>query len=140
MRAVLDVNILASASTFPDRVPGTVLTLGLTGYFEMIISDPILERLEVVLTRPYFAGRLPEADRIRFLKALSAIPARVEPDAKVRGIAPDLEDDLVLGTAVAASAEFLVTGDKGLLAIGDYRGVRIVTAGEFLDVLAREVR
>lgn len=48
-------------------------------------------------------------------------------------MAPDLEDDLVLGTAVAAHADFLVTGDKGLLAIGGYRGVRIVTAEQFLS-------
>jgi len=50
----------------------------------------------------------------------------------VRGIAPDQEDDLVLGTAVTARAHFLVTGDKRLLALKENRGVRIVTAEEFL--------
>ena len=59
----------------------------------------------------------------------------VEPDPTVRGVAPDREDDLVLGTAVKANADFLVTGDKGLLAIGEYRGVRIVTADAFLSIL-----
>jgi predicted nucleic acid-binding protein len=56
----------------------------------------------------------------------------------VRGVAPDTEDDLVLGTAVAANADFLVTGDKGLLAIGEYCGVRIVTAEAFLQALEQE--
>lgn len=41
----------------------------------------------------------------------------------------------MLGTAVKANAGFLVTGDKGLLRIGEYRGMRIVSATTFLDVL-----
>jgi predicted nucleic acid-binding protein len=53
-------------------------------------------------------------------------------------VADDEEDDLVLGTAVAANADVLVTGDPGLLRIGEYRGVRIVTAREFLDILGEQ--
>jgi len=42
---------------------------------------------------------------------------------------------LVLGTAVAAGADYLVTGDAGLLRIGEFRGVQIVTAREFLVLI-----
>ncbi len=59
----------------------------------------------------------------------------VHPDTSVTGIADDDEDDAVLGTAVAAGADYLVTGDQGLLAIGEHAGVRIVTARQFLDIL-----
>lgn len=137
MKVVLDVNALASASVFPDRLQGTVLELGMTGRIVLVVSEPILERLAIVLTRPYFADRLSETSRLRFLKDLRSYGEKETPDPAVRGIAPDLEDDLVLGTAVAASADFLVTGDKGLLAIREYRGVSIVTAGHFLEKLAR---
>jgi putative PIN family toxin of toxin-antitoxin system len=136
MKVVLDVNILASASVFPSRMQGAVLELGLMGHFVLVVSDPILERLAVVLTRPYFDARLSEASRLRLLEDLERIGESTTPDPGVRGIAPDLEDDLVLGTAVAASADYLVTGDKGLLAVGEYRGVRIVTADRFLEEFA----
>lgn len=63
---------------------------------------------------------------------------REKPDPSVRGIAPDLEDDLVLGTAVAANADYLVTGDNGLLDLVEYPGVRIVTATQFLDIVGDE--
>ena len=62
----------------------------------------------------------------------------IEPDPSVSGIADDEEDDMVLGTAVAAGAEYLVTGDKGLLAVRPHEGVAIVTAGEFLTILDAE--
>ena len=61
----------------------------------------------------------------------------VEPDLSVSGVCDDTEDDLVLGTAVKANADYLVTGDKGLLQIGEYRGVLIVDAATFL-VLVRD--
>jgi predicted nucleic acid-binding protein len=57
---------------------------------------------------------------------------RRDPDPSVRGVAADLEDDLVLGTAIAANADFLVTGDKAMLALEEHQGVRIVTAERFL--------
>ena len=135
MRAVLDVNILASAAVFPDRKPGTVVERALTRQYDLVLSEPIMERLSIVLTRRYFAERLSEIDRTHFLDDLCRDRTIVTPERSVRNIAPDAEDDLVLGTAVAASADFLVTGDKGLLAIGTYGSVRIVTAEVFLQAL-----
>ena len=49
----------------------------------------------------------------------------------------DPKDDMVVATAVAAKADYLVTGDEKLLRLGSFHGVRIVTPRAFLDVLAR---
>jgi putative PIN family toxin of toxin-antitoxin system len=43
----------------------------------------------------------------------------------------DPDDEPILGTAVAGACEFLVTGDKDLLVLGGYAGVRIVSPTEF---------
>ncbi len=53
----------------------------------------------------------------------------------VQGIATHPEDDLILSTAVSAQAEYLVTGDRHLQAIGSFRGVTIVSPRQFLAVL-----
>jgi predicted nucleic acid-binding protein len=44
-------------------------------------------------------------------------------------------DDLILATAVAGSADYLVTGDREPRALGSYEGIAILTPREFLDVL-----
>ena len=49
--------------------------------------------------------------------------------------ARDPADDPILGTAVAASADYLVTGDRDLLDLGSFRGIPITTARQFLDLL-----
>lgn len=132
IKAVLDVNILASAALNEEGLPALVVDLAVAGAYEMVVSDHIKERLLKVFLRPYFLQHLSAAGRDRILKAVDVDIESVDPDPSVRGIAPDEEDDLVLGTAVKARADFLVTDDKGLLAVGHYGEIQIITAEEFL--------
>ena len=50
-------------------------------------------------------------------------------------ISGDPEDDAVLATARLGEADFLVTGDAGLLALGVYESTRIVMPRAFLNLL-----
>lgn len=134
---VFDVNILVSAILAPSGTPADAYRKALEHDSDIATSPHIIEKFIEVLDRPKFYGRLPPARLNSFLAGYQAFARSFTPDEDVRGIAPDLEDDLVLGTAVAAKSDFLVTGDKGLLAIGDYRSVRIITAATFLDALAQ---
>lgn len=45
----------------------------------------------------------------------------------------DPNDDHVLAAAVVARAALIVTGDKDLLSLGEFQGVRILTAQAFLE-------
>lgn len=112
-----------------------IVQLGLHQAYTLAVSDHILATLETVLERPYFADRVPKTARTELIASLSDIADHVVPDPSVSGIADDEEDDIVLGTAVAAGAEYLVTGDKGLLAVRSHGGVAIVTPREFLTIL-----
>jgi predicted nucleic acid-binding protein len=44
---------------------------------------------------------------------------------------------LILATAVSGGADYLVAGDKQLLKLGSFEGVRIVDSRAFLDILDR---
>lgn len=59
----------------------------------------------------------------------SVDPAAVEPGLK--GICRDPDDDSVLACAVAAAADYLVSGDKDLLVLDSCRGVRIIAPRAF---------
>lgn len=108
---------------------------GGAGPFELIVSPHILAELDQTLTKPYYRTRrlmtqIEAAER--FLESVATI---VEPSIVVSGIAPHHEDDLVLAAAVSAEADYLVTGDKRFLAVGDYAGVSILSPRAFLDIL-----
>jgi hypothetical protein len=53
-------------------------------------------------------------------------------------VVADPADDPVLDAAVTARVDYLVTGDKALLAVKEYGGVKIVTARAFFDLLIAE--
>jgi putative PIN family toxin of toxin-antitoxin system len=134
-RVVFDVNILVSAIIAPDGAPARAYLAALEQAWMIGRSGHIVTRLIDVLGRPRFHDRLPN-DRLNgFLRAFQGYAEPFTPDPTVTGVADDEEDDRVLGTAVAAGVDYLVTGDAGLLRIGEYRGVRIVTAREFLILI-----
>ncbi len=47
----------------------------------------------------------------------------------------DPADDKFLGCALAANATYIVTGDKDLLVLDPWRGIRVVTPRMFLNLL-----
>jgi predicted nucleic acid-binding protein len=57
------------------------------------------------------------------------------PSGSLLPVSRDPDDDHVLAAAVVGEADCIVTGDKDLLVLDPYEGIRIVTPREFLDVL-----
>ena len=56
----------------------------------------------------------------------------VTPLAAPPVIAADPDDDQVIAAALAAQADLIVSGDRHLLALGTYQGIRVVTPAEAL--------
>ena len=59
----------------------------------------------------------------------------LRPAARYRPGLPGPHDDHVIATALAVKADAIITGDKDLLALGQYQAVRILTARAFLTEL-----
>src|SRR3954451_940240 len=142
IRAVLDTNVLASGALgFTGGVtpPALLLQQWRAGRFRLIISDYIEEELRKTLAQPYFKRRIPSEDRELFLILLSKFAEHVAIRRRVTGIATHPEDDPILATALSAQADYLVTGDLRLKRrVPTFRGIRLVLAAEFLDILNRE--
>jgi putative PIN family toxin of toxin-antitoxin system len=136
MRSVLDTNVYLSALISPSGPPGRIVELWLEGRFEVVSSDAIeaevLDGLEREKIRRYIR-RSPDWVR-RFLLALRQATLWVEP-AAVDIIPEDPPDNLILGTAIAGIAGFIVSGNRHLLDLGTYDNIQIVTPRQFLDIL-----
>ena len=135
MRVVLDTNVLMSGVLSRDSPPGLVLAAWRAGWFELIVAAPIVAELERGLRSPYFRQRLSDTDIGGLLALLEGEAIWVAPADTVSGVATHPEDDRILATAIAGQAAYLVTGDKQLLALAHYRGVAIVSARTFLDLI-----
>ena len=132
MRVVLDTNVIISALNFPGN-ERSVLELALRGRFEFYLSPFILEEAAGVLVRKFGWDEERTAQAIRVIEnaAIAIEPLRL-PEVLEGGHA----DNRVLECAVAARADYLVTGDRRhLLPIGEHQGTSIVNAPRFLSAL-----
>ena len=132
---VLDTNVLASGITHSGGPAGRVITAWRQHRFRLVTSEHILEELRRTLEKRYFRSRLTKRERKSLMARLRRQSQVVTITATVEGVAPHLEDDLVLATALSAEANFLVTKDDGLLAVGEHGGVHILRPERLLDVL-----
>ncbi len=136
MRLVVDTNVVASAILW-GGTPRVLLQAAREKRIELFTSTPMLAELTDILGRRKF-GRKIAASQLtidQLVERFALLAAVVRPAATPR-IAPDPDDDVVIGTALAAKAEFVVTGDKALLTVGEYQSVRIVGVSEAVKALA----
>jgi putative PIN family toxin of toxin-antitoxin system len=135
LRVTADSNVIISALNFNGN-PRDVMNLAADGRIRLFISDEILDEVERVLARPKFAW--PDAEIKRMLVQISYFTEHVQPRQKLDVIKEDPTDNRILECAMASGSEYLVTGDKHLLKLGKYAGVKIISPADFLKIQERQ--
>lgn len=138
MRAILDTNILLAALLSPQGVPAQIVAAWKKKRFELVFCPEILTEIREVAARPFFRLRLRAGLADGLAASLYDLGAFYEELPRATG-APDVKDNFLLALAEVSQADFLVTGDKGLLSLKHYRATRIVTPAKFLQAAIPEV-
>ena len=136
MLAVLDTNVLLSALRTDTTPPATILDKWSTGAFRLVTSSEQIEEFKRAARYSKLRGLLPRAAIGKLVNRLRAAEIIVE-RLRRPGDSPDPGDDYLLAMAVAAEVDYLVTGDKALLRLGQVAATRIVTPRRFASLLAR---
>ena len=130
LRVVLDSNVIISGFLF-GGLPARIFASAADGFVECFTSLSILDEIRDVLQRPKFG--LPAEKALALIGELHDLCRIVTPTGKVRAIAADPDDNVVLECAAAAKAHFTVSGDSHLLDMGQWRGIRILSPAEFMQ-------
>ena len=139
--AVLDVNVIISAMLGALGFPRQVVDAFRAGRFVAATSAGIIAEVETKLRLPRIGRRyrLTDEDVAWAVELLTSFAQDVVvPAHEVIVVTGDPEDDLVLATGRLAGADYLVTGDRGLLELESYEGMTIVTPREFMAVLQQD--
>lgn len=100
----------------------------------MAVSDSILKEVERVLRRPKFGWPQDRIDEA--MRQILTFAEHVEPTELIDIVKEDPSDNRILECAAASGSGYLVSGDRHLLRIGQYQGVRIVPPAEFVEICA----
>lgn len=133
LRVVYDTNVIVSAALKPGSLPASLVSLAMTRRVRLFASLAILEEYEAVLQRPKF--RLDPKRVESFLRDLRKAAARVRPARRVSE-APDEADNRFLECALAAQADYLVTGNKKHFPLPEFEGTKVVSPAEFALLVA----
>lgn len=134
MRVVFDTNIYVSAFGIPGGGAEDTYLSALRGQFGLFTSIPILTETATVLQSKFDWA---EEKTRELVQAIGRVAIVVRPASRLR-VVEDEPDNRILECAVHAHADFVVTGDRHLLALGTYKGVQLIRLTDFLDRLASE--
>ena len=138
LNAVADSTILVSAFLRKEGVSAVLLRHAAGGAFPLSLSQAILTETEtVLLEREHIRRRYPYAneDVAAFCQTLQGSFPLLIDLPPLTGIVRDPNDDMVLATARAAHATYLITRDLDLLSLQTYEGITILTPEAFMAIL-----
>ena len=109
MKALIDTNVLVSAALRDKDPEAVILFIAAQPDWEWVVSGEILVEYRAVLSRPKFA--LSAEVRQRWFEMLETLTTRVETETPI-DFPRDQKDAKFLACALAANAEFFITGDR----------------------------
>jgi putative PIN family toxin of toxin-antitoxin system len=141
LRIVVDTNLFVSSLLNRHGAPAQVIDAWRNRQYLLVVSEPIITEIRRVISsssiQEKYAILDPDIEELLFLINHEAL---VVPGlaAVMDAIPDDPQDEMFLACAVDGQADMIVSGDRHLLVLQEYRGIPILTARQFLDQLAKE--
>lgn len=131
LKIVVDTNVFVSAHLVSKGNPSKAIDYWIEDRYELILSKPIVEEIIEVLHRTGI-----KIERIeRLLSLISQKTTTVTPEKEISIIKDDPDDNKFLECAIENRSNYIVSGDKHLLNLREYEGIKILTPKKFLEVL-----
>lgn len=127
-----DTNILISSFACVSAVTVKIIDLAEEGLCEMAVSEEIILEFQRVAGVKF--GWDEEKNRAieDVLKRLCRV---VSPRERIKAVKQDPDDNMILECAVEAGSDYIITGDRHLLCMHEYRGIKIISPAEFIRLM-----
>ena len=132
IRVVIDTNVMIGflvgkrLKKIKDRLSEASIRL--------ILTDQLINELKSVTSRPKFKKYFNKQDVVELIELFSII-GQTYPIQDIPEICRDPKDNFLLSLCLIGNVDYLVTGDKDLLELIEYKDTKIVTASEFEKIL-----
>jgi uncharacterized protein len=137
MRVVVDTNIFISS--FFGGNPAKIIELWREGRIILCLSNGIIDEYMDVLSRMALSGEVELKELLSLFKnGFNCVFTSNTPLLNI--VVNDPDDNKFIETAAALDAEIIISGDKHLLSIGGYAGIKIISPGEFISKFFMQLR
>ncbi|MEK6860101.1 MAG: putative toxin-antitoxin system toxin component, PIN family [Nanoarchaeota archaeon] len=134
MKVTFDTNILISSTLWQNSVSRKLLNELIEKSVEIFTTEEILEEYIKVLKRDFDLSQEEIKDKIEIILCFVTI---TNPLIEINVIKEDSADNKILECAVESGSEYILSYDRHLLSLIEFRGIRIITPEEFLYTLKK---
>jgi putative PIN family toxin of toxin-antitoxin system len=127
VKVVVDTNVIV-AGLVAEGVCRDIVKRRLPAC-ELFTSRALLDELAEKLREKF--GLQP--DELPLLKIYADEATVIKPSRLPKPVCRDADDDEVLAVALAAKAEIILTGDKDLLVLKEFQGIKILSPRQFVE-------
>ena len=127
MKITVDTNFLISATQWDYSVAHKLLKKLIISDAEIFTTQDILDETSEVLERDFEYSKN-EANNI--IKKILFFAKLIEPKQKINVIKDDPDDNKVIECAVESFSDYIITYDRHLLKLKEYKGIKIVKPEE----------
>ncbi|MBI2507365.1 putative toxin-antitoxin system toxin component, PIN family [Candidatus Woesearchaeota archaeon] len=130
MKITVDTNFLISATQWDYSVSHKLLNELIKKNAEIFVTDFILEEFSKVLQRDF---KYQDEKIEEFVELVLSFSKLIIPKIKIEAVKEDLDDNNIIECALESKSEYILTYDKHLLKIKEYKDVKIVKPEKFLE-------
>ena len=134
---VLDTNIYISALISDKGNPAAIINSWLSGQFDILISQPIIDELLRVTSYERIQNKYRKVKeaRLEFAELIAKQGVWIEPVKKLSVVTRDESDNIYVECAVEGVAQYIVSGDEHLLALSEFQGIIVLSPASFVTLL-----
>ena len=130
MKVILDTNVFISGVFFTGP-PSRILKAWHDEKLQLVISQEILEEYERVAEE--LTAQFPLVNVQQILEMVAVKAERYSPLRLTEPVCDDSDDDKFIACALASKCKIIVSGDKHLLKVSGFRGIKVAKPAEFVD-------
>ena len=130
-RVVLDANVIISFLLTQGEIISSIFNSWEKEEFDLLTSEEIFAEIETVLEYEKIKRLINPWEKAALLEKLKLQAEFVKIKTRL-DVLPDQKDNKYLECAVDGWADFIVSGDKHLLNLKEYREIKILTPREFV--------
>ncbi|MFH1209698.1 MAG: putative toxin-antitoxin system toxin component, PIN family [archaeon] len=135
MRITVDTNILISA-TFWKGNSFRIIEKVENKELELVLSKDIIKEFIGVLNYEEIQDKIKDKnlEMQKTVEDIISISIVIEPQQKFDIIKDDVKDNIIIESAFEGKVDYIITKDKHLLKLKEFRSIKIISPEEFLKL------
>jgi putative PIN family toxin of toxin-antitoxin system len=132
MKIVIDSNVFIS-SFFWGGHPREVFERIINGFDELFITDEIIKEISGVMNSGKFNTNINEIED--YVKIIEKYSKKIISQNVLESVSRDKDDNKILQCGIDGNVDFIVTGDKDLLVLKEYKAIKIIKPKDYLEIV-----